>query len=149
MKHFLLGIFVGLVVLLTGFLVIVPQYSDYRSASETSAWFAQIEGIQDVIEQNALKNLSLSNAGRGVDKKIFQRENMDELHIFMTGEIVIRGGRDGQMLMLVPSFDGTSITWHCIGGPIWAMPPWCQAPSDRDGAHRLSRWNWSWILAAS
>ena len=47
--------------------IIIPQYSDYRAAAETSRWLAQMEPIRLKIEENAKKLKTTAGAGKHID----------------------------------------------------------------------------------
>jgi hypothetical protein len=65
------GIFGALLVLVAAFLII-PQYSDYRAASETSAWLIASMPTAQAITDNILRQKTTSGAGIGVPKPAFQ-----------------------------------------------------------------------------
>ena len=127
MKCFLLGI-LGALLFLTVAALIIPQYSDYTARAETSKWFGQLWPILADIEKNAIQQSSLMNAGRNVivDKDAFQNLKVNLIEITETGMVILRGGKEGQVIILIPSLDAEQVTWRCIGGPNRAVSPNCR-----------------------
>jgi hypothetical protein len=119
-----MGLIGAFLILICAFLII-PEYSDYRARVETSGWMAEIQAIQSIIEQKALKQKSLIGVGNGIDKKTFQTTNPDVFEITESGMIILRGGRDGQVVVLIPSISEQHIAWRCIGGSARAVPGKC------------------------
>jgi hypothetical protein len=115
MRSFLLG-FCGALTVLVASAMLAPFYSDYRAAAETSAWMNEIRPLQRQIEEAALKQGTL----RGVKERLGQisldAPALDVLEVLDGGAIVLRGGRNGQLLVVVPSFDSGKVSWRCIGG---------------------------------
>lgn len=96
--------------------IIVPQYSDYRSAAETSLWMAKMEPVKMMIEENAIRLKTLNGAGKHIDKAPYAPANATFFEIRDSGEILLRGGRDGQFVMLTPMLSDGTVTWRCLGG---------------------------------
>jgi hypothetical protein len=125
MKCFLKGLGGALFVLI-GAALVVPQYSDYRARAKTSEWLARSQEIQSMIEENAVKQKSLLGAGRGIDVKTFQLAGLDVFEIMDSSTIILRGGPEGQVIVLIPSLSETRVVWRCIGGPAKAVPAKCR-----------------------
>ena len=122
MRCFLLGMLGGLLLLVV-VIVASSQYSDYQSRAQTEEWLYRVEPIQADIEKNAIRQNSLMNAGRNVDKKAFQyANNLNLFEIAETGMLILRGGKEGQAVILIPSLAAGQVTWRCIGGPSHAIP---------------------------
>ncbi len=96
--------------------IIVPQYSDYRAAAETSEWLAAVSPMKMQIEQNALRLKTLTGAGKQIDPPRFAPHNVPQYEIRDSGEIILYGGRHGQFVMLTPSLADGKVTWRCLGG---------------------------------
>jgi hypothetical protein len=113
---------------LIAFLVVFvgAQYSDYQARAETGAWLTQIHTVQSVIEEVAIKQKSFLGSGKNIDKQKVTLENITVFEITDSGIIILRGGRDGQVITLIPSFVAEKIIWHCIGGSADAMPSKCK-----------------------
>jgi Tfp pilus assembly major pilin PilA len=125
-RYFLLGVLVGIVLFFSMFFLIYPQYSDYRARSEVVAWLALIQNVKDDIEGKAISNASFLGVNNWIDKDKFQMPGIDLFEITETGVIILRGGRDGQVIVLIPFFSGKSVNWRCIGGSAQAVPIMCQ-----------------------
>lgn len=126
MKYLLSGL-IGAVLVIVLLVVIYPLYSDYRSYSETYNWLATMEPLKQAVEANAVRQRSLAGAGKGIDKSSFGWKNITYFDISDSGAITIKGGHDGQVVILTPSFDAEKrIVWHCFGGPTAAMPSECR-----------------------
>ncbi len=107
---------VAVVVLLVA-AVIIPQYSDYRGYAETDQWLVQLRPLQEAIEANAIRKKSLSGAGKEIAKPRLAHDNVTIFEVTDSGVILVKGGRDGQVLVLVPSFEAEKVVWRCVGGP--------------------------------
>ena len=124
MKLFLLGL-IGSLLLIVVAALVVSQYSDYRARAETDGWLAQIKPIQVIIEKNAIQQKSLMNAGKNVNKETLQNLDVNFFEITETSILILRGGREGQIIILIPSLTAEQVTWRCIGGPAQAIPSRC------------------------
>ena len=108
--------------------VIIPQYSYYTEAVRLSEWLTGVRNIQADIEINAIKQNSLMNADRDLDKEVFKntKRKPDLFEITEAMTIILRGGGKGQIAILVPSLGAERVTWHCVGGgPNSAVPSGC------------------------
>jgi hypothetical protein len=125
MKHFALGFVTALLLIL----IVIPQYSDYRHVAETQRWVGEIRPVMERIEKNILKNASLVDANIGVDKMLLsggEAKQPDVFEITRLGEIILRGGSHGQLLILIPAFEEGKVRWRCIGGPERIVPKTCR-----------------------
>jgi hypothetical protein len=125
-RYFLLGVVVGIVLFFFMFFLIYPQYSDYRARTEVVAWLALIQDVKDDIEEKAISNTSFLGINNWINKDKFQVPGIELFEITETGGIILRGGRDGQVIVLIPYFSGESVNWRCIGGSAQAVPTMCQ-----------------------
>lgn len=125
MKFFLMGL-AGAITAMAGFLFFYSHYSDYRARGETSDWLVQLQTVQDAIAREAIKKGSLVNIGLAVDAGAFHNSSVTGFMILDGGSIVVRGGSEGQVVLLVPSLRGAAVTWRCIGGSVQAVPSRCQ-----------------------
>jgi hypothetical protein len=125
-RYFLLGVIAGIVLFFSMFFLIYPQYSDYRARSETVVWLNLIQDVKDDIEKKAISNGSFLGVNNEIDKDKFQAPGVELFEITETGVIILRGGRDGQVIILAPYFSEKNISWHCIGGSAQAVPIICQ-----------------------
>lgn len=125
MKCFLIGSSGALLMLISVFLGI-SQYSDYRALSEIDGWLAHVQEIQTEIEQKAVKQNSLTGVGNNLQTKKFPNSNLDVFEVSESGTILLRGGRDGQMIVLIPLFSEKGVVWRCIGGSRAAIPKRCR-----------------------
>jgi hypothetical protein len=99
--------------------IVVPQYSDYRAAAETSRWLAQMDPVRLAIEQNAMLLKTMAGAGKYIDvpaSLLSPPPGATLLEIRDSGEIILHGGSDGQLVILTPSFAEGKVTWRCLGG---------------------------------
>ncbi|WP_081413061.1 hypothetical protein [Chitinilyticum aquatile] len=126
MKCFFMAI-AGASLIVISAIFVNSQYSDYRAKVETDNWLLRVKEIQDTIERKAIKQKSLIDAGREVNKNLLQKLDLDLIEITDSSVIILRGGRDGQVIILIPSLSGDRIVWDCIGGPEKAMPRRCKA----------------------
>jgi hypothetical protein len=115
-RHFLSGVIAGIILFLVAFLWFYPLYSDYGAAAQTGWWFLTAERVQVDIEQKAFGNPDFSKLDEELYKKEFRALGVDFFKITETGMIILRGGRDGQVTVLIPSFSGESVSWRCVGG---------------------------------
>ncbi|MES2948917.1 MAG: hypothetical protein V4858_10295 [Pseudomonadota bacterium] len=125
MKCFLKGA-LGAFAILVLVAAIAPLYSDYRARAQTSEWFHQLEPVQRGIEAIAIKQKSFIGIAKSIEKPVFYPDNVTTFQVTDTGAIIIKGGHNGQMLVLSPSFAVEKITWHCMGGPNKDMPINCR-----------------------
>jgi hypothetical protein len=146
LRHFFSGFLTGIISLLLLLVWIYPLYSDYRAVAETQRWLVEVRPIQITIQENALEAKSLSSAGHGVDGEMLKIPlDLDLLEITETGTIIMRGGRDEQVVILIPSLESEGVTWRCIGGSGRSVMRICEGVKSytlrRDGSSILSHIN--------
>ena len=114
MRCFIKG-FLGAVV---GFFLIsfgAAQFSDYRAAAEVSGWLLALAPLQDTITANAIKQGKFSITPTDFKKPELIKNNSMFFKISENGEIIVKGGTEGQMLILLPSFIDKKVAWECVG----------------------------------
>jgi hypothetical protein len=124
-RYFLLGTIVGIMLFFVIFFLVYPQYSDYRARAEVIAWLEIVKDVQNNIEKKVVNPPFFGEVNDEFDKGKFQIAGVDLFEITETGIIILRGGRDGQMIVLIPSFSGKDVKWRCIGGSAQAVPSKC------------------------
>jgi hypothetical protein len=115
MKCFLRGIF-GTVVVLVIVAVVYPQYSDYQAAAETSMWLYHLDETKKLIAANAERNQSLIGSGVNVTHPKFSSKSPEYVEITQDGIILVQGGREGQLVVLMPNLKAGKVKWICRGG---------------------------------
>ena len=122
MKTFkiLLTSFIGtlLAIILVAF--IYAQYSDYRAMAQTYNWLTILNSVKVDIENNLLTGNKIN-----IIKPKFSPEPKDFL-IRPDGIILMRGGRDGQLLVLIPEIKESKVQWTCYVGSSKAAPSECR-----------------------
>jgi len=125
MKSFVTGC-VGALLAIALALFTFAQYSDYRGRAETEGMLAELEPFKQSIEAAATKNKSFVGIDKVVGKPTTLPAYVDLLEVTDAGEIFIRGGRDGQLVILLPTFVAEKVVWRCIGSPAKDMPGACK-----------------------
>ena len=126
MKAFLYGA-AGALLVLVAAAVIVPQYADYRSRAETSAWLARLRAdTLPAIEAAIRRSGRTAGAGDGIAPPDFGSDAPGRVEITTDGIVLLQGGRDGQLLVLMPQLLGDEVTWICRGGSAKAAPAECR-----------------------
>jgi Tfp pilus assembly major pilin PilA len=125
MRCFLFGL-MGAVLVLLSAAIIVPQYSDYSSLAQTSAWLVDIEPLQSKIEENAARKgrIDIPNSSETLPE--FQAGKPRFFKVSRNGVILMKGGKQGQFVMLTPEIVDGKVVWTCIGGPDDAVPVVCR-----------------------
>lgn len=122
MKSFLLAASGTLSILLIA-AVVIPVYSDYTDRAQTSEMLMSIKNLQKEIEKQIITGGEIvftknpSSYSRYIENMMVLRD----------GTIIAKGGKSGQVFILVPSISNASIIWKCIGGNNHAMPPECRS----------------------
>ncbi|WP_237466158.1 pilin [Vibrio stylophorae] len=100
--------------------IAVPQYSDYMDRGETGVALNQLEPLKQLVETQLLKGAALPQS---LDKysQLFSR-----FVLLPDGAIVVKIGRSGQVLVLIPKVEKDGVIWQCIGGSNKAVPPPCR-----------------------
>lgn len=125
MKSFIYGAIGALLVILI-YLFAGPQFSNYRAFAESSAWLEQIKSQQKIVEERALNQHSFDGAGLGLSIGELKPVSPLFSEIKDNGVIILRGGSDGQALVLIPYFKDGGVVWQCIGGSAKAVPARCK-----------------------
>ncbi len=113
-----LGAFLGIAI----YLVVSPQYSDYRAKAETERWIYELEPLQNRLAESYQKSgkfdvaLTSQTALQLAEKPT----------VYKSGTIVMQGGYAGQVLLMTPSVTNGKVQWHCWVGPKSAMPKACR-----------------------
>lgn len=117
MKCFLVGAAGGLLVLLAAALI-YPLYGDYRAAAETSQWLMQLEATKRRIEAKFEADGSLAFVGEGVERPQFDGPSAPSyINVTENGAILLKGGRVGQLVVIMPVVANGELAWTCVGGP--------------------------------
>lgn len=136
MRAFLFG-FLGFFVAALLYAVVSSQYSDYRAASQTSGWAVGSHDTRAVIAANALRDKSLALAGVGVPPPSFpgfrSEQKPDHSEVTENGIILMQGGADGQLIVLIPSLERGKVSWRCLGGSAKSVSlPSCRSAANFD-----------------
>ncbi len=123
---FIAGFLTAIGLVLVFAVVVLPQYADYRAASQVSQWLLQVRPAQELVAENAKKNGGLTRAGVGVREPDFSPVKPDFFAVTESGAIIIRGGHEGQAVVLLPEFASGALTWRCVGGSRGAVPASCK-----------------------
>lgn len=115
MKSFFLGA-LGAILVLVAAALIYPQYSDYRAAAETSGWLAEVLPTTQAITDNTLRLNTTTGAGFGIPKPTFQSHTPSLIEVTANGTVFLKGGTDGQIIVLYPELSGGKVVWRCRGG---------------------------------
>jgi hypothetical protein len=127
MRAFLLG-FLGALVALVSAMFLFAQYSDYRAAAETAGWLADIRRspLPELIERIA-KQGGVEGSGVGIAAPQWTGVPPTLFEITDDGIVLMRGGRDGQLLVMIPEWRDGAATYRCLGGSAKATPRGCRA----------------------
>jgi hypothetical protein len=111
---FLLGVLLTLTILF----FVWPQYSDYRSRAETDSWLVSL--TESVKKEELIKSI----VDRDANAEIFAdlKPKPDYIQITESSALVIKGGRDGQVVVLIPKGNGEM---SCVAGSTKASPKRC------------------------
>ena len=124
-KSFFMGA-LGAIVALFSWAIVSSQYADYRTRAETSGWMLELSAVKHAIEERALDRGTLQGVGDDLDLSKFKFHDAETFEVSSSGQIMVGGGRDGQLVVLTPNLVGTKIAWRCIGGPRYALPAQCR-----------------------
>ena len=124
MKALLLGFLGGIAGVFLA-LVAVSQYADYRAESELSGWLVEVEPAQAAIAARALRLGTLEGAGTGIELPPISYRPPKYYRIDANGQIFMRGGDEGQLVVLVPTLANGAVTWQCVGGSKDSVLSWC------------------------
>lgn len=124
MRNFFLA-FAGMFAAILFYLMVIPFYSDYRAAAETDTWIKQLAPIKDKISSRIAKDKTVLGSGASVDRASLSLRDVSVFEITDSGALLIKGGREGQFVMLIPTLIDGQVSWRCVGGPTSAMPEGC------------------------
>jgi hypothetical protein len=128
MKSLLLGFLGGFIGVFMA-LVVVSQYADYRAESELSGWLSEVEPAQAAVAANGLRQGTLEGAGIGTTLPPIHYRPPAYYRIDANGQIFMRGGDEGQFVVLVPTLANGAVTWQCVGGSKDSVSMWCDDPA--------------------
>lgn len=114
MKCFLKGV-AGAAITLILATILLSQYSDYLAAAQTDSWLKEVEPLKQQIAANVERYQTLENTSINIKATHFSIAP-EYFKIMPNGTIYIKGGKEGQLIVLVPILSGGSVTWRCIGG---------------------------------
>ncbi len=124
MKCMLLGMAGAFIILLLA-AIFIPAYSDYTDRAITSEILISIKDLQRNIEGKLLQKKRVGISTSAIKIK---SEHISKIKVLDDGTIRIKGGKIGQVIILVPEvIDEKLVNWECIGGPNQAMPPNCKS----------------------
>jgi hypothetical protein len=103
-------------------MIVIPQYSYYTSRAQTSGMLTTLSSIKVEMHEIVETTGSLRGVGSALKGKIPFERPPDFFEISTDGVFIVRGGDDGQLLVLLPRVIDKRIDWTCIGGSRDAMP---------------------------
>jgi hypothetical protein len=122
-------------------MIAIPQYSYYTSRAQTSSMLNTLLWVKIEMHEIVETTGSLRGVGSALKGKIpFERppgffetspdgvliERPPEFfEISPDGVFIVRGGGDGQLVVLLPRLIDKRIDWTCVGGSRDAMPHDC------------------------
>jgi hypothetical protein len=114
MKQFLIGLLWALSGVVAT-LILMPAYTDYRAASETSEWLSILRTTtQDEIAAYVKQNKTIVGANKSI--QLPQMKGVTLAEIRDDGSIFVKGGIEGQLIVLLPTIARDQVTWRCLGG---------------------------------
>ncbi len=128
------GFFSAIALVFLWFIVVVPQYADYASQAQSVEILGLLGRTKDRVEEQIRKTGTLNGSGAGLkiqewgqsDHLLDHRDPINFRHVSSDGVIIIRGVREGQVMVLVPSLQSGVVTWECVGGSADAVPSACR-----------------------
>ena len=124
-KSFFMGA-LGAAVALFAWFIVSANYADYRTRAETSGWMVDLIAVKHAIEKRASNLGTLQGSGDDLDLSAFKFHDAQTFQVSSAGQIMVGGGRDGQLVVLTPTLVGTKVAWRCVGGPRYAVPAECR-----------------------
>jgi hypothetical protein len=124
MKTFLLGALGALVVIVL-WAISQSFYSDYRSKVIAESWLMQLEPLKSKIEPLIKTRSLMSVESRSKIRTEFSPANGDLFEIFENGSVLVMGGVEGQLILLVPIAKENSLEWGCFSSPKKSSPKVC------------------------
>jgi len=104
----------------------ISNYSDYRAASETTLWLSAARAMLSELESDVVSGVRIDKSDPRVVRYLGAIATIDQFEIRPSGDLFIRGGRDGQFIYLIAEQNENKITWRCVGGSRHAMPVACK-----------------------
>lgn len=128
------GFFSAIALVFLWFIVVVPQYHDYASQAQSAEILGLLGPTKGRVEEQIRRTGTLSGSGAGLkiqewgqsDRLLDHRDPINFRHVSSDGVILIRGIREGQVMVLVPNLQSGVVTWECVGGSADAVPPACR-----------------------
>ncbi len=123
------GFFSAIALVFLWFIVVVPQYHDYASRAQSAEILGLLGSTKDMVEEQIRRTGTLSGSGAGLKIQEWGRSDQDRInfrHVSSDGVIIIRGIREGQVMVLVPNLQSGVVTWECVGGSADAVPSACR-----------------------
>lgn len=119
MEKIILSFLFGVLLSFLAMFLIWPQYSDYRAMTETSGWLITL-----IRDNDSKKNLIDAIAEKNIKAQIFSKLNPNPELIKITNSnvLIIKGGREGQLMILGEQEDGGLF---CMAGSRNASPKRC------------------------
>jgi hypothetical protein len=113
MKQFLIGLLWALGGVIAT-LVVIPAYTDYRASSETIEWLALLRATQEEIDAYVKQNKTIVAANKSI--QLPQMKGVTLAEIRDDGSIFVKGGIEGQLIVLLPTVEQDQVVWRCLGG---------------------------------
>jgi hypothetical protein len=104
--------------------LIYPQYSDYTAAAQSSYWFNMALSAGWQVEAEAVKRGTVRGVGITLAKD--ELPHIRVLEIGPSGQLLMQGGSDGQIILLIPRLVDGRVSWRCIGGSRKAVSLACE-----------------------
>jgi hypothetical protein len=127
MRAFLFG-FLGALVALVATTLVVAQYSDYRARAETAQWLSAVRtDVIPALSDKIARQGGVEGSGVGIAAPKWTGVPPTLFEITDDGIVLMRGGRDGQLLVMIPEWRDGAVTFRCLGGSAKATPGGCRA----------------------
>jgi hypothetical protein len=112
MKQFLIGLLWALSGVVAT-LILMPAYTDYRASSETIEWLALLRATQEIAAY-VKQNKTIVGASKSI--QLPQLRGVTHAEIRADGSIFVKGGIEGQLIVLLPTVEQDQVVWRCLGG---------------------------------
>lgn len=123
------GFFSAIALVFLWLIVVVPQFHDHASFLQSTEILVLLGQTKDRIEEKILRTGTLVGSGAGLKIQEWDPSDKDLInfrHASSDGVIIIRGVREGQVMVLVPNLQSGVVTWECVGGSANAVPLACR-----------------------
>ncbi len=112
----------------------MPQYADYAPQAQSAEILRLLGATKERVEEQIRRTGTLSGSGTGLkiqewgqsDHLLDHRDPINFRHVSSDGVIIVKGVREGQVMVLVPSLQSGVVTWECVGGSADAVPSACR-----------------------